>query len=54
MKPLETHLGIIGNFGIWETKLEIWGVGEENPNKKRFWGNQWEFFKKSDEKSIDC
>jgi hypothetical protein len=52
VKPWETHLGMVGNFGIWETKLEIWRVGG-TPLKKDFGeinGNQ----KKSDEKSIDC
>jgi len=44
---METHLGMVGNFGIWETKLEfVLGGGEEIPIKKRFWGIQWEPNKK--------
>jgi hypothetical protein len=47
VKPLETHLGMVGNFGIWETKLEFGEQGEGGtPLKKKIWGNQWESKKK--------
>ncbi len=31
MKPMETHLGMVGNFGIWETKLEFVFFGGVEP-----------------------